>query len=121
MAGWAPGRVAAMTETRLYLAQRLSAAVIAPLVMIHLGVMIYAIQGGLSADEILGRTSGSFWWAANYGLFVVAVAVHAAIGLRNVLREWLGLRGMPLGLVVWAIFAGLLVTGLRAVYSVVAA
>ena len=40
-----------MTETRFYLAQRLSAAVMAPLVLIHLGVMIYAIQGGLDAAE----------------------------------------------------------------------
>lgn len=110
-----------MLETRLYVAQRVSAAILAPLVMIHLGVMIYAIQGGLSTDEILGRTSGSFWWAANYGLFVVAVAVHAATGLRNVLREWLRLRGALLAVVVWMLFFGLLFTGLRAVYAVVAA
>ena len=115
-----PG-VTSVLETRLYVAQRVSAAILAPLVMVHLGVMIYAIQGGLSSDEILGRTSGSFWWAANYGLFVIAVSVHAAIGLRNVLREWFRLRGMPLSLVVWCIFAGLLITGLRAVYAVVAA
>ena len=37
-----------MLETRLYVAQRISAAILAPLVMIHLGVMIYAIQGGLT-------------------------------------------------------------------------
>ena len=109
-----------MLETRLYVAQRISAAILAPLVMIHLGVMMYAIQGGLSSEEILGRTSGSWWWAANYGLFVIAVAVHAAIGLRNVFREWLKLRGALLAILVWAIFLGLLVTGLRAVYAVFA-
>ena len=109
-----------MLETRLYVAQRISAAILAPLVMIHLGVMMYAIQGGLSSEEILGRTSGSWFWAANYGLFVIAVAVHAAIGLRNVFREWLKLRGAVLAIVVWAIFIGLLVTGLRAVYAVFA-
>ncbi|MCP4388728.1 MAG: succinate dehydrogenase, partial [Gammaproteobacteria bacterium] len=47
-----------MVELRLYLAQRISAAIMAPLVLVHLGVMIYAIQGGLSADEILARTRG---------------------------------------------------------------
>ncbi len=110
-----------MLETRLYLAQRLSAVIIAPLVMIHLGVMIYAIQGGLSTDEILARTSGSLLWAANYGLFAIAVAIHAAIGLRNILREWLKLRGVLLNLASLLVFAGLLVTGLRAVYGVIAA
>ena len=108
-----------MLEMRLYLAQRISAAIIAPLVLIHLGMMIYAIQGGLDAAEILGRTRGSFLWAANYGLFVIAVAVHAAIGLRNVLREWFGLRGAVLAAVAWLSFAVLLVFGLRAVVAVV--
>jgi len=108
-----------MLEMRLYLAQRISAAIIAPLVLIHLGMMIYAIQGGLDAAEILARTRGSFWWAANYGLFVVAVAVHAAIGLRNVLREWFALRGLMLATLAWVSFALLLISGLRAVGAVV--
>ena len=108
-----------MIEIRLYLAQRISAAIIAPLVLIHLGMMIYAIQGGIDAAEILGRTRGSWLWAANYGLFVIAVAVHAALGLRNVLREWFALRGATLTLLAWASFALLLLLGLRAVVAVV--
>jgi len=108
-----------MLELRLYLAQRISAAIIAPLVLIHLGMMIYAIQGGLDAAEILARTRGSAWWAANYGLFVIAVAVHAAIGLRNVLREWLSLRGGALSGAALLVFVLLLVLGLRAVAAVV--
>ena len=108
-----------MLELRLYLAQRISAAIIAPLVLIHLGMMIYAIQGGLDAAEILARTRGSFLWGANYGLFVIAVVVHAAIGLRNVLREWFALRGAALNAIVWLSFALLLVSGLRAVFAVV--
>jgi fumarate reductase subunit C len=110
-----------MLETRLYIVQRLSAAIIAPLVMIHLGVMIYAIQGGLDSGEILARTAGSLFWAANYGLFAIAVAVHAAIGLRNVFREWLQLRGIALTLASLLVFAGLLAMGLRAVVAVVSA
>jgi len=110
-----------MLETRLYLAQRLSAVIIAPLVMIHLGVMIYAIQGGLDTGEILGRTSGSLLWALNYGLFAIAVAIHAAIGLRNIFREWLKLRGVALNLAALLVFAVLLAMGLHAVYAVVAA
>ena len=38
-----------MLDLRLYMAQRLSALVMAPLVIGHIAVMIYAVQGGLSA------------------------------------------------------------------------
>lgn len=108
-----------MTELRLYLAQRISAAILAPMVLLHLGMMIYAIQGGLSAEEILARTRGSLWWGSFYGLFVCAVAVHAAIGLRTLLGEWAGLRGLPRAILCWIAALGLLVLGLRAVVAVV--
>ena len=108
-----------MLELRLYLAQRIAAAIMAPLVLVHLGLMIYAIQGGLSAEEILARTRGSLWWGGFYGLFVIAVAVHAAIGLRNILSEWLRLRGALLNAVVWMFGLGLWVMGWRAVIAVV--
>ncbi|MCP4388811.1 MAG: succinate dehydrogenase [Gammaproteobacteria bacterium] len=108
-----------MVELRLYLAQRISAAIMAPLVLVHLGVMIYAIQGGLSADEILARTRGSLLWGSFYGLLVIAVAVHAAIGLRNILSEWLRLRGPLLSAVCWIFGLGLWAAGWRAVAAVV--
>ena len=108
-----------MTELRLYLAQRISAAFLAPMVLLHLGMMIYAIHGGLSAEEILARTRGSLGWGLFYGLFVGAVAVHAAIGLRNILGEWTGLRGLPRPLLCWLAALGLLGLGLRAVVAVV--
>jgi len=110
-----------MVELRLYLAQRFSAAIMAPLVLLHLGLMIYAIQGGLDAEEILGRTRGSLFWGSTYGLFVTAVSVHAAIGLRNIMSEWWGLRGLILTSLSWFCFAGLLAAGIRAVAAVVAA
>ena len=108
-----------MLELRLYLAQRISAAIMAPLALLHLGVMIYAVRGGLDAVEILERTRGSLLWGSSYGLFVLAVAVHAGIGLRNILREWSGLRGLPLALACWLVFALLLALGWRAVYILV--
>ena len=108
-----------MVEVRLYLAQRISAAIMAPLVLLHLGVMIYAIQGGLSADEILARTRGSLFWGATYGLFVLAVAVHAATGLRSIMREWWQLSGPVLNGLSWLFGLGLLAAGLRAVVAVV--
>ncbi len=75
-------------ERILFVMQRASAAILAPLVIVHLGLIMFAVRGGLSADEILARTQGNAWWAVFYGVFVIAVAVHAPIGLRNILREW---------------------------------
>ena len=107
-----------MLDFRLYMAQRLSALIMAPLVIGHLAVMIYAVQGGLSAGEILGRTQGSLFWALFYGSFVVAVSIHAAIGIRTVLSEWAGLRGRLLKGVCLGLCALLLVMGGRAVLAV---
>ena len=108
-----------MLDVRLYLAQRLSAMVMAPLVLGHLAVMIYAVQGGLSAAEILSRTQGSIWWGMFYGLFVVAVSVHAAIGLRVVAHEYLKVSGAGLNVFSWLVCLGLLAIGGRAVAAVV--
>jgi fumarate reductase subunit C len=107
-----------MDEFRLFMLQRLSALVLAPMVLVHLLVMIYAVQGGLSAAEILGRTQGSVSWALFYGLFVLAVSIHAAIGLRVVFSEVLKLRGLLLNVLSCLIFAGLLLMGARAVIAV---
>lgn len=108
-----------MSSVRLSLLQRVTAMVMAPLVLGHLAVMIYAIQGGLSAAEIMGRTRGSLGWGLFYGLFVLAVAIHAAIGVRAIAEEWFKLRGLVLQAVTLAIGFGLLVLGGRAVYAVV--
>ena len=109
-----------MLDLRLYMLQRLSALVMVPLVLGHLAVMIYAVQGGLSAAEILGRTQGSIGWALFYGLFVIAVSVHAAIGLRVIAFEWLGVKGAALRWGSLGVFVFLLVFGLRAVWAVTA-
>ena len=106
-------------DLRLYLVQRISAMVMAPLVIGHIAVMIVAIQGGLSAEEILGRTQGSVFWALFYGTFVLAVSMHAAIGLRTIVQEWLGITGAALNAVAWVVFGGLLIMGLYAVAAVV--
>ncbi len=71
----------------LYALQRGSAVILAPLVVAHLVLILIASRDGLSAAEILARTQGSAGWAAFYGLFVVAAAIHGPIGLRNVSRE----------------------------------
>lgn len=107
-----------MLDLRHYMLQRLSALVMAPLVLGHIAVMVYAIQGGLSTAEILGRTQGSLLWFLFYGVFVVAVSVHAAIGLRVTAHEWLKLRGLGLAVLTWGICAVLLALGLSAVVAV---
>lgn len=110
-----------MLDLRLYLLQRLSALVMIPLVLGHVATMIYAVQGGLSAAEILGRTRGSIFWSAFYGVFVLAVSVHASIGIRVIVSEALGLGGAGLRWFTWGVFSVLLLLGARAVYAVTAA
>jgi fumarate reductase subunit C len=106
-------------NVRLYVWQRLTAAILAPLVLVHVAVIFYATQKGLSAADILARTRGSVAWAMFYGLFVVAAAVHAPIGLRTVMTEWTPLRPRACDLVAIAFGIVLLLLGLRAVAAVV--
>lgn len=107
-----------MLTLRLFVLQRVTALIMAPLVIGHLAVMIYAIRGGLSAGEILARTKGSVPWALFYGTFVVAVSIHAAIGARVIASEALHLRGVLLEVLTWVFCLSLLFMGLRAVMSV---
>ena len=108
-----------MNEAALFALQRLTAKLLAPLVVVHLVLILYAVHGGLSAAEILGRTQGSAAWGAFYGLFVLAVAVHAPIGVRNVVREWTRWRGRSLDVASVGLAIVLLALGLRAVTAVV--
>ncbi|MBU1357190.1 MAG: succinate dehydrogenase [Gammaproteobacteria bacterium] len=94
--------------------------VLALCVVVHLAVMIYAVRGGLSAAEILGRTQGSWSFGAFYVVFVVACAVHVPVGLANIAREWWGV-GPRVALWGSRLFGlWILVAGLRAVWAVVA-
>jgi len=106
-------------ETRLFALQRFSAMLLGPLVVVHLGLILYAVRGGLTASEILGRTQDSIGWGLFYGLFVLAVSVHAPIGVRNVLKEWTAWRGRSLDLAMLLLAAALLLLGLRALWAVV--
>jgi fumarate reductase subunit C len=105
-------------QVLLWTAQRVTAAVLAVCVVVHLVTIIYAVRNGLSAAEMLGRTRGSVTWAAFYALFVAAAAVHAPIGLRNVLSESFGWRGRGLEITVLAVALALALWGFRAVYAV---
>ena len=106
------------TETRLWLAQRASAAVLAVCVAVHLATMIAAVHGGLSAADILGRTRGSAVWALFYVVFVIAVSIHAPLGLRTIAWEWLAWRGRGADAACAMIALLLLALGLLAVGAV---
>jgi fumarate reductase subunit C len=110
--------VSIRTETRLWLAQRGSAALLALCVAVHLATMIVAVRGGLSAAEILGRTRGSAGWALFYGVFVFAVSIHAPVGLRTVAAEWLGWRGRGADAACAMVALVLLALGMLAVAAV---
>src|SRR6185295_5084111 len=101
-------------NVRLYILQRATAAIMAPLVLGHLIVIFYAMSRGLSAAEILGRTRGSIGWGLFYGLFVLAAATHAAIGVRAIASEWTPLKPGHLDGLMWAFGMGLAALGLRA-------
>ncbi|MFT5510150.1 MAG: fumarate reductase subunit C [Hyphomicrobiaceae bacterium] len=107
-----------MWDLRLYVIQRATAMLMVPLILAHLVIIFYATQTGISAEGILSRTAGSLGWAVFYGVFVVLAAVHGAIGVRTVLREWSPLRGGLLDAIMF-IFAALLIgLGARAVVAV---
>lgn len=102
----------------MFLLQRGSAMVLAFAVAVHLATIIYAVRVGLTAGEVLGRTRDNGCFLAFYLVFAIAVAIHAPIGLRNILREWTLWRGRSLDIVL-AIFAlVLLFFGCRAALAV---
>jgi fumarate reductase subunit C len=110
----------AIIQAKLWYWQRISAMVLALCVLVHLGVIIYAVRGGLSAAEIFGRTRGNFAFAAFYAVFVLACAVHVPIGFARICEEWFGLTAAAAALVAKLLGLIVLLMGLRAVYAVVA-
>ncbi|MGI9475422.1 MAG: succinate dehydrogenase [Hyphomicrobiaceae bacterium] len=107
-----------MWDLRLYVIQRTTALLMVPFILAHLAIIFYATQVGITAANILGRTAGSVGWAVFYGVFVVLAALHGAIGVRTVLREWTSLRGSALDGVMIIFAALLMLLGARAVIAV---
>jgi fumarate reductase subunit C len=102
----------------LFVAQRVSAGVLAFAVTVHLVTILYAVRAGLTAEEILGRTRENLWFLAFYLVFVLAIAVHAPIGLRNILREWTHWRGRSLDIALAVFALALVFLGVRAALAV---
>ena len=102
-----------------YLIQRASAMIMVPFIVTHFILIILAVQNGLSAEEILGRTRGSIGWGIFYGIFLLAVSSHAAIGIGTVLTEWTTLRQRHATIISHLFGLLLLVVGLRAITAVI--
>ena len=102
-------------ETKLWVWQRISAAVLGICVVVHLVLIILAVQDGLSAAEIIGRVSGNLSWLLFYIVFVIAVAIHAPIGVRTILNEMTGLKPSQTHLVMAVLCLVILSMGFRTV------
>jgi len=111
--------VSTRREVRLWVAQRATAVILAFCVVVHLATIIYAVRGGLTAADILGRTRGSIAWGTFYSVFVIAAAVHGAIGVRTIASEWLRMRGDGAEILMTVVALVLTLAGLRAVVAVV--
>ncbi len=109
--------MSAATQAKLWYAQRISAMVLALCVVVHIVTILYAVRGGLTAAEILGRTRGNAAFAAFYVLFVLSAAIHAPIGLARIAEEWLQWRGRLMNVVLSVFAAALVFTGLSAVWG----
>jgi fumarate reductase subunit C len=108
-------------QARLWYLQRISAMALALGVLVHLAVILYAVRGGLTGAEILGRTHGNWAFGLFYALFVLACAVHVPIGFAKVAQEWLGWCGRAAAVMALALGLLIAVMGLRAVFAVVLA
>ena len=102
-------------ETLEWLVQRASAVVLAVCVLVHLAVIVFAVRGGVTTHEIAGRLGGSVPWLMFYSVFVLAVALHAPVGLRNILREHTGLGQRSTHWIMAVVCLFILVMGFRAV------
>ncbi len=104
-----------IVQTRLWLAQRISALVLAVAVTVHLIGIVTAVQGGLTAAEIIERVGGNGVLALFYGVFVIACTVHAPIGLRTVLAEMTTFKPASVNGIAFTFAAVILLLGLQAV------
>jgi fumarate reductase subunit C len=104
-------------QAKLWYAQRISAMVLGICVAVHLVIIFYAIRGGLSAQEILGRTQGNVLFAFFYEIFVLACFVHAPIGMVNILQEIFPKSGVAKP-IAWILALLILILGTTAVIGV---
>jgi fumarate reductase subunit C len=110
-----------MVEMRLYLLQRLTALLMLPMVIGHLATIMYATRSELTAASILERTQSSPWLVVFYTGFVVLVAIHAPLGLRKIMVEWVRFSQRLANILSLLFFLGFLGLGLRGVWALTGA
>jgi len=103
----------------LYVWQRATAVAMAPMIVVHVAVIFYATRHGITAADILARTRGSVGWGAFYAAFVLAVSIHAGIGIRTILDEWSPLDDRHAGIAAAVFGLALFGLGMRAIAAVV--
>lgn len=106
-------------EAWLWLVQRGSALAMLPLAAAHLALVMLAVDGGLTATQILDRTQGNIAVAVFYLAFVLCAGIHAALGLRSLCGEFIGWRGPGVDAAAALIGLALWFLGWRAVWAVV--
>ncbi|MDA0308751.1 MAG: succinate dehydrogenase [Proteobacteria bacterium] len=106
-----------MFEMRLYLLQRLTAILMLPMVIGHLATIMYATRSELTAASILERTQSSPWLVVFYTGFVILVSIHAPLGLRKIMGEWLRVSPKLANRISVLLFLGFLGLGLRGVWA----
>ncbi len=102
----------------LFVIQRLSGALLALMLLIHLATVIYAVHGGLNVAEIIARVRGNGFWIFFYGTFATAAIVHATIGLRNILNEWTATNRRVIDLVITIYAIGSIWLSFRAIEAI---
>tara|TARA_R110002049_G_scaffold86285_1_gene219511 strand:+ start:611 stop:958 length:348 start_codon:yes stop_codon:yes gene_type:complete len=98
----------------LYRLQRYSAMVLAPLVVIHIGLILMAARTHPTPATVLEQFQAQPLWPLFYLIFVLAITVHVPIGLWQI---WRSIEALPtwLGALLSTCFALiLLLLGLRA-------
>ena len=103
-----------------FVLQRSTAAVLALCVVVHLATIIYAVRHGLTSATIVERVRGNFLWPAFYAVFVMAAAIHAPLGLRAIIDEWLDMRGIVIDVLLVLFAVALLGAGWYAIHALAA-
>ena len=100
-----------------FVLQRATAAILAVCVVVHLATIVYAVRHGLTSQAIVARMHANAAWPAFYVTFVIAAAIHAPLGLRTIVDEWLGARGPVVDVLLAAVAIATLGLGLFAVQA----
>ncbi len=102
----------------LFALQRLTGGILALLLFIHIATVIYAVQGGLSVEEIVNRVRGNLFWITFYGIFALTAVIHAAIGIRKILIEFVPVGRRVIDVVVASYFVGAMWLSFHAIEAI---